>query len=98
MVIMYTDGASRGNPGPGGYGVVLKYGEHRKELSEASGLRSHILRLTWCCVPWGATQPKHIKADVVVSLVLCLVVWATQPKHSNDDRVLRLGVWPTQPK
>ena len=34
MVIMYTDGASRGNPGPGGYGVVLKYGEHRKELSE----------------------------------------------------------------
>lgn len=34
MVIMYTDGASRGNPGPGGYGVVLKYGAHRKELSE----------------------------------------------------------------
>jgi ribonuclease HI len=34
MVIMYTDGASKGNPGPGGYGVVLKYGQHRKELSE----------------------------------------------------------------
>jgi len=34
MVIMYTDGSSRGNPGPGGYGVVLKYGTHRKELSE----------------------------------------------------------------
>jgi len=33
MVIIYTDGASRGNPGPGGYGVVLKYKEHRKELS-----------------------------------------------------------------
>ncbi len=32
-VIMYTDGASRGNPGPGGYGVVLQYGDHRKELS-----------------------------------------------------------------
>lgn len=31
---MYTDGASRGNPGPGGYGTVLKYGQFRKELSE----------------------------------------------------------------
>jgi ribonuclease HI len=34
MVIMFTDGASKGNPGPGGYGVVLKYGKFRKELSE----------------------------------------------------------------
>ncbi|MDO4735946.1 MAG: ribonuclease HI [Bacteroidia bacterium] len=30
---LYTDGASRGNPGPGGYGVVLKCGEHYKEIS-----------------------------------------------------------------
>lgn len=30
---LYTDGASRGNPGPGGYGVVLVCGPHRKELS-----------------------------------------------------------------
>lgn len=33
MVTIYTDGASRGNPGPGGYGVVLKYKQHRKEIS-----------------------------------------------------------------
>ena len=32
-VTMYTDGACIGNPGPGGYGVVLIYGEHRTELS-----------------------------------------------------------------
>lgn len=32
-VIIYTDGACLGNPGPGGYGVVLLYGAHRKELS-----------------------------------------------------------------
>ena len=32
-VIMYTDGAATGNPGPGGYGVVLISGSHRKELS-----------------------------------------------------------------
>jgi len=33
-IIIYTDGAARGNPGPGGYGAVLLSGEHRKELSE----------------------------------------------------------------
>lgn len=32
-VQIYTDGASSGNPGPGGYGVVLLYNNHRKELS-----------------------------------------------------------------
>ncbi|HKK61519.1 MAG TPA: ribonuclease HI [Bacteroidales bacterium] len=32
-IIIYTDGAARGNPGPGGYGVVLLYKGHRKELS-----------------------------------------------------------------
>ena len=32
-VKMYTDGACKGNPGPGGYGVVLLSGERRKELS-----------------------------------------------------------------
>ena len=33
-IIMYTDGASRGNPGPGGYGVILMSGNRRKELSQ----------------------------------------------------------------
>lgn len=31
-VIAYTDGACRGNPGPGGWGVSLQYGGHQKEL------------------------------------------------------------------
>lgn len=32
-LVIYTDGASRGNPGPGGYGVILQWGDRRKELS-----------------------------------------------------------------
>lgn len=32
-VTLYTDGACSGNPGPGGWGAVLLYGEYRKELS-----------------------------------------------------------------
>ncbi len=31
-VILYTDGACKGNPGPGGWGVVLRYGDSRKTL------------------------------------------------------------------
>lgn len=33
-ITIYTDGSSRGNPGPGGYGVILISGTHRKELSQ----------------------------------------------------------------
>ena len=33
-VLIYTDGSSRGNPGPGGYGIILKYGGHERELSK----------------------------------------------------------------
>ena len=32
-VIIYTDGACSGNPGPGGWGAVLMYKEHKKEFS-----------------------------------------------------------------
>jgi ribonuclease HI len=34
MISIYTDGAAKGNPGPGGYGIVMLSGIHRKELSE----------------------------------------------------------------
>jgi ribonuclease HI len=32
QVVIYTDGACRGNPGPGGWGAILIYGGHEKEL------------------------------------------------------------------
>ena len=32
-VTIYTDGACSGNPGPGGWGAILMYGEHKKEMS-----------------------------------------------------------------
>lgn len=33
VVEIYTDGACSGNPGPGGWGALLRYGDHEKELS-----------------------------------------------------------------
>ncbi len=40
-ITIYTDGASSGNPGPGGYGVVLIYGKHRLEKSEGFRLTTN---------------------------------------------------------
>lgn len=40
-VTVYTDGACSGNPGPGGYGAVLLFGEHREELSQGYRLTTN---------------------------------------------------------
>lgn len=34
QITIYTDGSAKGNPGPGGYGIVLQSGPHKKEVSE----------------------------------------------------------------
>ena len=36
-VDLFTDGACSGNPGPGGWGALLRYGKHEKELSGGNG-------------------------------------------------------------
>jgi ribonuclease HI len=40
-ILLYTDGSSRGNPGPGGYGAILMWGNHRKELSQGFRLTTN---------------------------------------------------------
>ncbi|MFC5702504.1 ribonuclease HI [Cohnella faecalis] len=40
-VTIYTDGACSGNPGPGGWGAVLMFGEHRKDLSGAEKMTTN---------------------------------------------------------
>jgi ribonuclease HI len=40
-ITIYTDGASRGNPGPGGYGVILLSGKHRLEKAEGYRLTTN---------------------------------------------------------
>ena len=41
MIEIYTDGACRGNPGPGGWAALLQMGEHEKELSGAEALTTN---------------------------------------------------------
>ncbi|MEO6731681.1 MAG: ribonuclease HI [Ferruginibacter sp.] len=40
-ILLYTDGASRGNPGRGGYGAILMWSSHRKELSQGFRLTTN---------------------------------------------------------
>ena len=40
-ICIFTDGASSGNPGPSGIGVVLRFGEHEKEISEYIGVATN---------------------------------------------------------
>ena len=56
-ITIYTDGAAQGNPGRGGYGVVLLSGPHRKELS--AGFRrttNHRMELMAVCVALEALK------------------------------------------
>jgi ribonuclease HI len=41
MISIFTDGAAQGNPGPGGYGVIMKYRDFVKELSEGFRLTTN---------------------------------------------------------
>ncbi len=51
-VIIYTDGACSGNPGPGGWGAILQYGEHRLEMSGFEGhTTNNRMELTGPSVP-----------------------------------------------
>lgn len=64
-ITIYTDGASSGNPGPGGYGVVLISGKHRLEKSEGFRLTTNN-RMELLAVITGLEALKKDNSKVVV--------------------------------
>ena len=62
-ITLYTDGAASGNPGPGGYGIVLVCGNHRKELSGGFALTTNN-RMELMAVIVGLEQIKWENAEV----------------------------------
>ncbi len=64
-VTIYTDGAARGNPGPGGYGVVLISGKHRREISEGFRFTTNN-RMELLAVIAGLEALKKHRCNVVV--------------------------------
>ena len=64
-IFLYTDGASSGNPGPGGFGVVLKCGELRKEISGGFACTTNN-RMELLAVITGLEAIKWEHADVEI--------------------------------
>jgi ribonuclease HI len=62
---IYTDGSSLGNPGPGGYGIVLLSGEYRKELSQGYKLTTNN-RMELLAVIIALESLKKENSDVTV--------------------------------
>lgn len=50
MIKLYTDGAAKGNPGNGGYGTVLLFGKHRKELSQGFRITTNNRMELWAVI------------------------------------------------
>lgn len=62
---LYTDGSSRGNPGPGGYGLILKAGPHYKEVSQGYRLTTNN-RMELLSVIVGLEMLKNPGSQVMV--------------------------------
>ncbi|MGL6042193.1 MAG: ribonuclease HI [Deefgea sp.] len=75
MIEIYTDGACKGNPGPGGWGAFMIYGEHEKELfggeahttnnrMELLGVISALAALTRTCEVTIHTDSQYVKNGI----------------------------------
>ena len=78
-ITIYTDGSAIGNPGPGGYGVVLMAGQHRKELSQGYRLTTNN-RMELMAVIVGLEALKNPKSTVTVFTDSQYVVNAVEMK------------------
>lgn len=64
-ITMYTDGSSRGNPGPGGYGTLLMSGHHRKELSAGYRLTTNNrMELMAVCAGLEMIRDKSMNVEI----------------------------------
>ena len=100
MIRIFTDGAAQGNPGPGGYGVILKYNKHAKELSQGYRLTTNN-RMELLAVIMGLSAIKkegipvtiYSDSEYVVNAVEKGWLWNWQKKNfkgkANVDLWLR---------
>jgi ribonuclease HI len=66
MIEIFTDGAASGNPGPGGYGVILRSGQHYKELSQGFRKTTNN-RMELLAVIKGLEALKSLNQNVIVT-------------------------------
>ena len=79
QLIVYTDGSARGNPGPGGYGVVMQWGNTVKELSQGYRLTTNN-RMELLAVIVALESLKRPGVDVVIYSDSAYVVNSVEKK------------------
>ena len=100
-VTIYTDGACSGNPGPGGWAAILKYGPHEKELSggeaettnnrmELSGVIAALGALTERCSVTLYTDSQYIERAINEHW---LDSWKKRGWRRKDGPVKNLELW-----
>lgn len=100
-VTIYTDGACSGNPGPGGWAAILKYGPHEKELSggeaettnnrmELSGVIAALGALTERCSVTLYTDSQYIERAINEHW---LDGWKKRGWRRKDGPVKNLELW-----
>ena len=95
---IFTDGSSRGNPGPGGYGVILRCGEHYKELSEGFAQTTNN-RMELTAVIVGLEAVKRPNAEIILYSDSKYVVdsvnkgWVFGWERKNFEKRLNADLW-----
>lgn len=83
MIELFTDGASSGNPGPGGYGAILRSGQHYKELSEGYRKTTNN-RMELMAVIKGLEALKNLNQSVMVYSDSKYVIDSIEKKWVNS--------------
>ncbi|MCH7408781.1 ribonuclease HI [Belliella sp. DSM 111904] len=93
MITIYTDGAAKGNPGPGGYGTVLLYKDLKKELSDGYRLTTNnrmellaVIRGLEALKVGGIPVTIYSDSKYVVDAVEKGWIWSWQKKGFKDKK------------
>ncbi len=97
-ITIFTDGAARGNPGPGGYGIVLKSGAHRKELSKGYRITTNNrMELLAVIVALEELKSKNSKVTIYSdSKYVCDAVekgWVFEWERKNFKNKKNIDLW-----
>ncbi len=101
-VTIYTDGGCLGNPGPGGYGVVLRFGKHQKKLSGGFRLTTNnrmevmaaIAALEALTVPCEVTLHSDSKYLVDAMTKGWVTRWkANGWRRNKNDKAVNVDLW-----
>ncbi|UCG80698.1 MAG: ribonuclease HI [Desulfobacterales bacterium] len=88
-IVAHTDGASAGNPGPAGIGIVLRYGPHEKEISKHIGIATNnVAELTAIKTALKAIHTTEIPVRLYTDSQYCLGLLSLGWKPKRNEKLV----------